>query len=368
MALTVNLKTFSVSGSVMEAYARLTLDNSYTYGGETFDVEKTLGIHSLQSVLFDQKAGSQQYQFVYDATNKKIKVMTEAPPVVFGEVQTIATNQITLDYPPAYIMSISKAADPYYLTTTANSAGTATVLLTDECAPTAKFAIGQRASFRFEAAATGDVYITYITQAWKEVWDALVQEEAVTVTANVGTPANQAIAIQAICATGTTSFNVAAMNDKDDAPGTLECAIDMTTTTKTLTFFATDAVTTCAVTYIKLPASGFLYNRRIAEESLTAASNICTTAYPILIWGYSGQIPEIATATRRFVSLAGALGAGEASLDLMYHTTRINTQAMTTGTAMYVWGRWWEIPTIPLEVKNGVDLSDVIIGATFIGT
>jgi hypothetical protein len=40
---------------------------------------------------------------------------------------------------------------------------------------------------------------------------------------------------------------------------------------------------------------------------------------------------------------------------------------MTTGTAMYVWGRVWEIPTISLEVKNGADLSDVILVATFTG-
>ena len=366
MAITINAKNYNDKGALWEAAVAMTFDSSYTFGGMAFDPDRLLSMHTVGTVQFDQRFG-RPYQFTYDAANKKIKVFVEAPPIVFGEVQTIAANQITLDYPPAYIMSISKAADPYYLTTSIINAGTTPTLLTDQCAPTAKFAAGQRATIRFEAAATGDVYITYITQAWREVWDNLVQEEVQTAVANVVTLTNQAIAIQAINATGTTSFNSGLMNDKDDAPGTLECAIDMTGAAKTLTFFATDAVTGSVVTYIKKPASGFLFNRAIAEESLTAATNICTTAYPILIWGYSGQIPEVATATRRFVGLAGALGAGEASLDLMFHTTRINTNAMTTGTAMYVWGRVWEIPTIPLEVKNGADLSDVILVATFTG-
>jgi hypothetical protein len=210
------------------------------------------------------------------------------------------------------------------------------------------------------------VYVTYITQAWKDVWDNLVQEEAQTTTTHAATLTNIPIAIQAINATGTTSTNVCLMLDKDDTPATGECKI--VPTTGVITFAAADAVTSCVVTYIKKPTSGFLYNRFVAEESMSASSNVCTPTYPILIWGYSGQIPENTAVTEEFISLAGTAGTGEAKLDLMYPGTRITGQSVSTGTAMYVWGRPDEIETVPLEVKDGEDLSDLTsIRVIFLG-
>ncbi len=210
------------------------------------------------------------------------------------------------------------------------------------------------------------VYVTYITQAWKDVWDNLVQEETQTTTTHAATLTNIPIAIQAINATGTTSTNACLMLDKDDTPATGECKI--VPTTGVITFAAADAVTSCVVTYIKKPSSGFLYNRFVAEESISAASNVCTPTYPILIWGYSGQLPENAAVTEQFVSLGGTAGTGEAKLDLIYPGTRITGQSVTTGTAMYVWGKVDEIETVPLEVKDGEDLSSVTsIRTIFLG-
>jgi hypothetical protein len=210
------------------------------------------------------------------------------------------------------------------------------------------------------------VYVTYITQAWKDVWDNLVQEETQTTTTHAATLTNIPIAIQAINATGTTSTNACLMLDKDDTPATGECKI--AATTGVITFAADDAVTSCVVTYIKKPSSGFLYNRFVAEESISAASNVCTPTYPILIWGYSGQLPENTAVTEQFISLGGTAGTGEAKLDLMYPGTRITGQSVSTGTAMYVWGRPDEIETVPLEVKDGEDLSDLTsIRVIFLG-
>lgn len=210
------------------------------------------------------------------------------------------------------------------------------------------------------------VYVTYITQAWKDVWDNLVQEEAQTTTTHAATLTNIPIAIQAINATGTTSTNACLMLDKDDTPATTECKI--AATTGIITFAAADVVTSCVVTYIKKPTSGFLYNRFVAEEAMTASSNVCTPTYPILIWGYSGQLPENTAVTEQFISLGGSAGTGEAKLDLIYPGTRITGQSVTTGTAMYVWGKVDEIETVPLEVKDGEDLSDLTsIRAIFLG-
>jgi len=210
------------------------------------------------------------------------------------------------------------------------------------------------------------IYVTYITQAWKDVWDNLVQEETQTTTTHAATLTNIPIAIQAINATGTTSTNACLMLDKDDTPATGECKI--VATTGVITFAAADAVTSCVVTYIKKPSSGFLYNRFVDEESMSASSNVCTPTYPILIWGYSGQLPENAAVTEQFVSLGGTAGTGEAKLDLIYPGTRITGQSVTTGTAMYVWGKVDEIETVPLEVKDGEDLSELTsIRAIFLG-
>jgi hypothetical protein len=210
------------------------------------------------------------------------------------------------------------------------------------------------------------VYVTYITQAWKDVWDNLVQEESQTTTTNAATLTNVPIAIQAINATGTTSTNACLMLDKDDTPATGECKI--VATTGVITFAAADVVTSCVVTYIKKPTSGFLYNRFVAEESMSAASNVCTPAYPILLWGYSGQIPENTAVTEEFISLAGSAGTDEAKLDLMYPGTRITGKSITTGTAMYVYGRPDEIESVPMEVKNGEDLSELTsIRTIFLG-
>jgi len=210
------------------------------------------------------------------------------------------------------------------------------------------------------------VYVTYITQAWKDVWDNLVQEESQTTTTNAATLTNVPIAIQSINATGTTSTNSCLMLDKDDTPATGECKI--VATTGVITFVETDVVTSCVVTYIKKPSAGFLYNRFVAEESMSAATNVCTPAYPILIWGYSGQIPENAAVTEEFISLGGTAGTGEAKLNLLYPGTRITGNSITTGTAMYVYGRPDEIETVPLEVKDGEDLSELTsIRVIFLG-
>jgi hypothetical protein len=210
------------------------------------------------------------------------------------------------------------------------------------------------------------VYVTYITQAWKDVWDNLVQEEAQVTATHAATLANAPIAIQSINATGGTSTASCLMLDKDDTAGTGEAVV--TQSTGVITFAAADAVTSCVVTYVKKPSSGFLSDRFVSEEGMTASSNVCTPAYPILIWGYCNQLPENTAVTEEFISLAGTAGTGEAKLDLMYPGTRITGQSVSTGTAMYVWGRPDEIETVPLEVKDGEDLSDLTsIRVIFLG-
>ena len=363
MALTVS-KIFSVFGDKAVVQADIAFDSSYAYGGEALNSDQVLGLHAIESALFESKGG---YTFEYDKTNEKLKVFPQqtVPPIVFEEKHTIASNAITLDYPAAYIMAITQADSTVKLTTSGAT------LAAGEAKPTAIFAAGVKSAISFHSGLSGVVNVTYITQAWKDVWDNLVQEEAVTivVATEVGTLANQAIAIQAINVTGTTSTNCCLMLDKDDTAATTECVVDMTSTAKTLTFAVADVTTSAVVTYVKKPASGFLFNRFVAEESLGIAANVATPAYPILIWGYCNQIPENGADTEAFISLAGSAGADEAKLDLMQANTRIVGASLSAATGMYVWGRPWEIVPTPLEVATGTDLSALTsVKGVFIGS
>jgi hypothetical protein len=475
MAITLNSKEYFIGNKAMVA-ADIAFDSSYAYNGETLDNDQLLGIHDVETALFEPKGG---YSFEYDRANKKVKVFgpPTAPPIVFEEKCTpTSAGKITLKYPPAYIMAISNLSQPIRMTTTGAT------LVAGEAKPDAVFAAGQlstittytglnditngaitagtgwtasgdwafpgtaahkssststatlahdtfaavaghtyRTIFTVSSYASGGVkiglggqvgtvrsadgtyteditatttgalaftpsgtshlsvntiyiyditntvYITYATQAWKDVWDNLVQEETQATVTEVATLTNLPIAIQAINATGTSSYNACLMDDKDDTVAAGECVI--TPTAGTLTFNAGDAVTSCVVTYVKKPSSGFLSDRFIDEESFTASSNVCTPAYPVLLWGYSGQIPENGAVTESFIALAGTAGTGEAKLNLVTSGTKITGQSITTGTGMYVWGRPSEIVTAPLEVANGTDLSALTsVKVLFIGT
>jgi hypothetical protein len=279
MAVTLNAKAYTVIGNYAMVIGALTFDSSYTYGGMALNTEQLLGMHNPGMMLMDQRYGA-PYQFQFDMTNKKIKVFSEAPPIVIDEVQTIASNAITLDYPAAYIMSIGQATTGLKLTTS-----TAT-LAAGECQPTTIFQAGTRPSITFHSALSGAVYITYITQAWAEVWANLVQEEVQTVAANTCNLTNQAVAVQAVRSIGTTSTNSCGFMTAADTVSTTYVKMDFSSTNKALTFVAGDAVTSCVTTYIKKPTSGLLYNRFVATENMTAAANVCTPAYPILLWGY----------------------------------------------------------------------------------
>jgi hypothetical protein len=359
MALTISNIKFDVWGTKRVSMFDLAFDSSYPAGGESLlPADARMG--GVDKVLIEPKNG---IAFEYDLTNQKVKAFMAAPPIVWEEQQTIAANAITLNYPAAYIFYVATADGNIAIT------DPAATLAANQCKPTAAFAAGVRSGLTFHSGLSGTVYVGYITQAWKEVWDNLVQSETQATAAHVATLTNQAIAIQSIRAVGGTGTNASLMLDKDDTVATLEATVNMTSTTKTLTFFATDAITSCIVTYIKKPASGFLLDRFVAEEALTAATNVLTPAYPLLIWGYGGQVPENGQVTEVMINIAGSQGAGEAKLAFNTGEVKIAGHSITTGTGMYVWGRPEEIPGIvPLECRNGVDLSAITgVKVTMIG-
>lgn len=85
-----------------------------------------------------------------------------------------------------------------------------------------------------------------------QIASGVAVEETVTVTANVGVLAIEALAILAITATAGGTTGAITPYSATVAAITKTCQIGLDR--KTLTFFATDAVTTAKVTYLKAPA------------------------------------------------------------------------------------------------------------------
>ena len=350
MALTISGQEFHNRGDQVCLECNVAFDNSYAYGGETFDYTLQ-AMEAADRVVIEPQGG---YSFEYDYTNKKIKVFHAAPYMVVEEKHTIATNAITLDYPAAYIMSVAQANAPLHIT------DADATLAANQCKPTADFAAGVRGGLTFHAGLSGAVYVTYITQAWKDVWDNLVQGETVTITTHSGNLAYDACAIQSIrSSAGTTPANSVLMLDKSDTAATGEAMVDFTPATGNtqLVFATADAITAAVVSYIKCPSSGFLADRFVEAETFTASSNVNTPAYPMLLWGFAGQCPENGVATERIINIGGTQGANEAFINWWHSDTIVDMYDAGSGEGTYIKGRPFELDLEPLEVRNATDLS-----------
>jgi len=74
MALVITkTKRNNVSGSKITAYLQVTFDNSYSQGGESFDVNAHSGLGKVDEVrMTDAGPIDSNFVFAYDSTNKKI--------------------------------------------------------------------------------------------------------------------------------------------------------------------------------------------------------------------------------------------------------------------------------------------------------
>jgi len=361
--LTVTNEVMSVWGNKRVVMFDIAFDTSYAYGGESL-TKASRRMAAVDQVIVLPKGG---YTFEYDETNELVKVFAPAPAIVYEEQQTMdsGTSTVTLNYPAAYIMAVAQANANLAIT------DTDATLATGQCKPTADFTAGARGGLTFHSAQSGLVYVTYVTQAWKEVWDNLIQGEAVTVTSNIGTLANLAVAIQSIRSTATTATNAILMLDKDDTAATLEAELDWTDgsgTTTSATFLNTDIVTAAVISYVKKPSSGFIYNNFVEEETATLTAvgegNLQHLQYPVLMWSYAGQVPINAQTTQGLVNERGTVGSGEAYMfwadgsGVTLSGAAITNQGTAVTTATYVKGRSQDIPfLVPLEVRNAQDIS-----------
>lgn len=218
------------------------------------------------------------------------------------------------------------------------------------------------------------VYITYVTQAWGDVWDNLVQDESITLATGANTldSGNKIAAVMYIDQTTTTAAALAFI-DEDDTVASGEVDLKLNSATDQFTVHSGQNAKAVKTTYIKVPSSGFIADRVFTNESATKAGGdpyTNTSQYPILLWAYTGQAPVNGQTTLRLIDYAGTPASGEAVFDWYYTAARgagapvggsvIGVKDNFTTTMAGVWGTVNEIENLrPLEVRDGVDLSGV---------
>jgi hypothetical protein len=217
-----------------------------------------------------------------------------------------------------------------------------------------------------------DVYTTYVTQTWKDVWDNLVQDEAVTLTTGANNLDNAVLAMMYVDQTTATAAALT-MVDEDDTVASGEVEVAFNVTTAQLTVHSAQNAKAAKVTYIKVPDSGFLKDRLVHNETATQAGGDPYTNpfdYPVLLWGYAGCAPVNTGVTQVLIDFAGTPAAGEGVVDWFNPGIRgagapaagtvIGVKSNVTLTGAYVWGTKDEVPDqIDLEVPDGSTLSAI---------
>ncbi len=373
--VTVSNQKVTTHGTFRAVYADLAFDSSYPAGGESLTA-LNLGLQKIYQIRMSTKDG---YSFEYDYTNDTIKVFASAPAIVYEEKHTAATNAVTLDYPAAWIINIADTTSNQKLVKTGTTAAS---LGTDEVCLSTAIADGTRTTLT-TAGASDVIYVTYVTQAWAEIYDLLVQEEAVTLATGGNATAYSLMALGYVYAQAT--FKVLTPVDTDDTTADGEIGVDFGTNASVLDANSAQDTYTTLVTYLKMPSSGWLFDRFIDDEDPTTAAatgnySAHTLDFPVLLWGLTGfamadggpsfpialsnvALPSSGSYTPSKInwkhSGANTIGGAQATGSVFITTdARFGGTVKNITQAAYLKGWIWEIPnTVPLEVKNTKDLS-----------
>ena len=176
------------------------------------------------------------------------------------------------------------------------------------------------------------------------------------------------------------------MVDEDDTTASGEIRLKFNAATAQLNCHSDQNAKVCKITYIRQPNSGILFDRKLSNESGTTAANTAvdgysiTFDYPILLWGYTGQMPVNTGVTQVLVDYSAVPDAGEVVWD--YYSTGIRAVPSVTpaagtyfsaksnvvGTAAGVWGTISDVVDIrPLEMIAGRNLTVASMRIMLIG-
>lgn len=390
MALTISNVENQMWGNKLAPFADVAFDNSYAIGGESYTANK-FGLNTVERLMIEPQQG---YSFDIDYTNLKIKVFQKAPPIVHEEVVTVTDHVGYLKWPAAHIEYVTDDADAF-LTIPGGLTPVQKSVAVDMGfnLTTGVLTKGQRCSLTFHATdAVASVKVSYITQAWKEVTDNMVQACMTSgartyghadMSFTVGTPdiiklGEDFIALQSVCFNddGTITPMTALVDGATEGAAATECVVDFRKTTSLgeVGFNETDAVDTTDdvvyFNYIRDPGAGsFLYDRFTNATIADSNDTVTLTGYPLLYCTCGGFPTESTTKKAKMVSKATTLAAGEVhwtSHPWFPGTTVAIVPILTMHadtdidlTPGWIVGDPSEIATVPLECTNGTDLENL---------
>jgi hypothetical protein len=390
-AVTVSNIEHGSFGNKKAIFCDVTMDNSYAFGGETL-AAATIGMSKIEKAIIESTNG---YTFEYDYTNGTIMAYAKAPPVVFDEVVTVTSNVGTLKYPPAYIISVSVGNASYKVIPSGLTPVTGSCALSTPTWNT-------RSTLTFLAGdSVTTCNVTYVTQAWKEVFDnrvlaTLTAGARVTghadLTFTAGTPdtldlGEYAAAVEFVMWNDNGTYKPCNALYLGEDPATTEVAIDFTNATSSETRASfreedtVDAATdTVYVSYIAMPSSGFLSDHFIEEDDLTPSTDVVTTSSGrhnsnLLLFGTCGDLPGPTTAFAELISAKETVGTTATLVQPTSWGGEENTFTLGSDHSdanhvklSYVYGDVGEIPVVPIQVPNGEDLSGITaLKCVFIG-
>ena len=374
VTITLDAHDRHVLGKLRMSQGSLAFGNgalTYPYGGVPMPAIGNFGMNKEVSMFDIVDASGNGLIYRYDQTNRKIKMFAPAPAVVYEEAHTVPATpfKITLDYPAAAILNVASATVGYDFIEASDALASGEVQLT------AAMAAGVRTGLTFHSE-VGAVGVTYITQAWADVWNHRVAATAVTTGTHIADLGATACFIESCLAAGSTPSSKPGYVFGGDTVATTEAEVDFTDSgagtagDTTLTFYGTDAITGITITYIELPSSGFLFNRFLEHQDNTVAAGASAALHPlhpILFHSLGGSLPDYhnagAQAPYTMQMLMGdACGTGAEFVINYQQRPAVGVTdhiGINDGTAdaislTYVWGTPEEIPgVVPLELRDG---------------
>lgn len=398
VTVSLNSSDRHVLGKLKMSMGTLSFGNrvlTYPFGGIPLPAVGAFGFNTAIKNLDLVGPVNNGFQFRYDLDNHKIKAYALMPAVVFEEVVTMTAGTTyatgTTKYPMAWPLYASSGNVALGLLPVGLNPVTTTIGINmHSSTPGTRATITSLGTDSYST-----VTISYITQAWTEVFDNLVEGETMTagatttngITFTAGTPDTISFlnAGPFLCGlmvglnlNGTVSAPKPCEKSQTTVAG--EYALDWTntspaaTTMKVVTTANWDAATASIVfNYIKKPSSGFLYSRFVEEDAITSSSQVATLAggniAQPLLWGTPGFMPSVTVSTTSATWPIGAttmtLGSTAQWQPTNYHMKNRSVAAatFTSGTGVlvtlavkpsYIYGIPAEIPIIePLELPDG---------------
>jgi len=285
MALTISNVEHTL-GNKLDVLADIAFDSSYAIGGESVTANN-VGLSTIERLIIEPCQG---YTFEWDKTNAKIKVFQQAPAIVHEEVVTVTSKVGYLKWPAAHIEYVTDDATPYKVIPSGLTPTTGQVAVDMGFSlTTGVLTRGQRCSLTFyDTVGGGTVKVSYITQAWKEVTDNMVQAcmtDGVRVyghadlafasaTPDVVTMGEDLVACQSVCwLDNTTVTPMSALKDAATlGAAATECIIDWTD--GLISFHQTDEVNVSSsvyFNYIRDPGAGYFLHDRFDNTLIAEA-------------------------------------------------------------------------------------------------